>query len=63
VPEKSFWYLVDFTWKNGNWPYCSDEEIEATLTVKDIQGNIKELKCIGPNQAMTIMLGVDLAPN
>jgi hypothetical protein len=48
--------------KNGNWQYCSDEEIEAILTVKDIQGIIKELKCIRPNQAMT-MLGVNLAPN
>jgi hypothetical protein len=62
VPEKSFWYLVDFKWKNGNWYYRSREETEATLRVKDIQGNIKELKRIDYHQAMTT-LGVDLAPD
>jgi hypothetical protein len=62
VPEKSYWYLINFKWKNGNWHYCPIEETEATLSVKDIHGEIKVLKRIDYHQAMTT-LGVDLAPD
>jgi hypothetical protein len=33
VPEKSFWYLVDFKWSSENWRYCSSTETAANLTV------------------------------
>lgn len=25
VPEKSFWYLIDFKWEMGRWRYAMDE--------------------------------------
>jgi hypothetical protein len=35
VPEKSYWYLIDFKWHNGAWKYSTMEEIPFDLTVKD----------------------------
>jgi hypothetical protein len=26
VPEKSFWFLINFKWAQGNWRYTSIEE-------------------------------------
>lgn len=62
VPEKSHWYLVNFKWCNGRWKYCSSSENPASLTVKDIHGNIKLLTRLEPHEAKTT-LGVDIAPN
>jgi hypothetical protein len=62
VPEKSFWYLINFKWSSGNWRYCSSSEMAASIKVKDINGFLKELKRIEPHQAMTT-LGVDIAPD
>jgi len=39
VPSKSYWYLIDFKWKEGNWSYKLNEHGPATLTVKDLNGN------------------------
>jgi hypothetical protein len=35
VPDKSYWYLIDFKWKNGAWKYTTTEETEFELTMKD----------------------------
>jgi hypothetical protein len=35
VPDKSYWYLIDFKWKNGAWKYTTMEETEFELTMKD----------------------------
>jgi hypothetical protein len=35
VPEKSFWYLIDFEWNNGVWRYSKVEEIPFELTMND----------------------------
>jgi hypothetical protein len=60
--QKSNWYLVNFKWTNGIWRYCYSSETPATLTVRDIKGNIEELTRLEPNEAKTT-LGVDLAPD
>jgi len=36
VPEKSFWYLVDFKWQAGKWSYKTNEECPAELSVLDL---------------------------
>ena len=35
VPEKSYWYLIDFKWHNGAWRYSMTEETSFDLTMKD----------------------------
>jgi hypothetical protein len=35
VPDKSYWYLIDFKWKDGVWKYAMTEETQFDLTVKD----------------------------
>ncbi len=59
VPEKSHWYLIDFRWTGNEWRYISTAENPASLKVKDIQGNIKQLKRLEAHEAATT-LGVDI---
>jgi len=33
VPEKCFWYLVDFKWANQQWTYKKSTEVLGTITV------------------------------
>jgi hypothetical protein len=28
-PEKSFWYLIRFYWKNGKWAYVTNKDTSA----------------------------------
>jgi hypothetical protein len=35
VPEKSYWYLIDFKWHNGTWRYAMTEEAQFDLMMKD----------------------------
>jgi hypothetical protein len=35
VPEKSYWYLIDFKWNNGTWTYTTTEETQFDLTMKN----------------------------
>jgi hypothetical protein len=32
VPEKTFWYLIDFTWNGGEWRYKLVEECQGIST-------------------------------
>jgi hypothetical protein len=62
VPEKTFWYLIDFSWSSGCWKYKSVAECPGILWIKDITGARKELnRCDGHNAQET--LGVFLAPD
>lgn len=60
IPEKSRWFLVDFHWNSGNWTYKWNRNALGNLTVRDISGTTKVLKCLEPSEAATT-LGVDTA--
>jgi len=62
VPFKSFWYLIDFEWKEGKWAYKSSSEAPATLTVKDLNGECHTLTHLEPHEARH-SLGVQSAPD
>jgi hypothetical protein len=62
VPEKTFWYLVDFIWEAGQWRYCSIKECPADLYVKDIHGTRKRIKRYEVWEAMET-LGICLSPD
>ena len=38
VPDKSFWYLINFKWKEGKWRYATEDETPAVLSVLDKDG-------------------------
>jgi hypothetical protein len=43
VPEKTFWYLIDFEWKNGEWSYKSTKDCPGKVFANDILENRTEL--------------------
>jgi hypothetical protein len=62
VPEKAFWYLIDFHWQAGEWRYKSIAECSGDLTVQDINGLKKRLSRVEVHVAKET-LGILLAPN
>ena len=42
--EKSFWYLIGFKWKDGEWAYKTIDDSPASLTIKDDTGKRHEIK-------------------
>ena len=61
APDKCWWYLVDFKWKQGKWSY-SDEGVDQRLTVRNKDGQVENLKYLTCDVAKE-MLGVYIAPN
>jgi hypothetical protein len=41
VPEKTFWYSIDFSWSAGQWKYKTIKESPGSLYINDIYGNRK----------------------
>jgi hypothetical protein len=62
VPEKTFWYLIDFIWNSGDWRYKSISECPGEVSAKDIQGNRLTLRRVEVDKAEET-LGVYLAPS
>jgi len=62
VPDKTFWYLIDFKWVNGDWSYKTIAETPATLFVNDINDHRTWLRRVETYQAEET-LGIMLAPD
>jgi hypothetical protein len=41
--DKSFWYLIDFEWKNNKWQYRSIKDMPGNISVRDSDGVVKTL--------------------
>jgi hypothetical protein len=50
-PEKSFWYLIQFCWNNGQWAYVSNEETPASISVRNHAGDRVELEPLEVTEA------------
>ncbi len=61
-PDKSYWYLVSFTWSGGRWSYASILEAPATLFMNYIHEVRKTVRRISPHDAEET-LGVWIAPD
>lgn len=57
VPEKTFWYQIDFAWQGGDWRYKSIAESPGKLMVRDITGCHRTLKCLELHQSMETLVG------
>ena len=62
VPEKSFWYLIDFKWKSGKWRYSTPDETPGRLTVRDLHGVDRTLRRLHHTEAERT-LGVYISPD
>jgi hypothetical protein len=51
VPDKSYWYLIDFKWKDGVWKYATTEETQFNLIMKDKDEVRHVLSCLSVNEA------------
>jgi hypothetical protein len=63
-PTKSWWYLIHFSWKNGNWRYetrCNMPE-DINLSAEDKDNNRTNLCYLESLEAQK-MLGVFLSPD
>jgi hypothetical protein len=38
VPEKTYWYLIDFTWAAGQWSYKTISDSPGSIFANDLQG-------------------------
>jgi len=39
VPEKSFWYAIDFKWRSSRWSYMPKQTAVEPLEMNDHVGN------------------------
>ena len=61
APDKCWWYLVDFQWRNGKW-YMVNGGKGHSLTVRDKDKTVCTLPNLPPSTAKQ-MLGVFLSPD
>jgi hypothetical protein len=59
-PRKTFWYLIDFAWTNGDWHY--KKKSPRKLLVRNPEGIVQDLEQVSVSEARRT-LGVRLAPD
>jgi len=62
VPEKSFWYLIDFKWSSSCWSYMPKQTTMEPLLMNNHLGNCLPLLRLHTSEARWT-LGVYLAPD
>jgi len=62
VPEKSFWYLIDFRWWGSTWRYSKYPTEPGILSMPDHNQHEHSIKCL-PAETAQRTLGVYLAPD
>jgi len=62
VPDKCFWYLLDFHQENNKWRYKMEKELPGKLSVKDENQQVIIIPRLDLSEAQR-MLRVKLAPN
>jgi hypothetical protein len=60
VPSKSYWYLIDFVWKNGQWKYRSIKSMPGDISIRGVDGIRVTLERLEPSEARET-LGVFIA--
>jgi len=62
VPEKCFWYLIDFTWGKDSWQYTKWKDQDRTLSIPSSDGTKITIPRLDTTEARRT-LGVRLAPD
>ena len=62
VPSKSYWYLVDFTWRNDSWHYKSIADQPGDLSIRDSDHqpiNLERLEVSEARETLGVWLAMD----
>ncbi len=51
VPEKTFWYAIDFEWMNRELEYMPHDELNAILMMEDPIGNVHNVEHLAYDDA------------
>jgi len=62
VPEKCFWYLINFRWEHTHWKYVKWQEDDQTLSIACSDGSKVKIPCLDMSNTRQT-LGVRLAPD
>jgi len=62
VPEKCFWYLIDFEYTNNRWKYKKSNQAPGQITMLDSTRKQVTIQRLEPSEARRT-LGVRLAPD
>jgi len=62
VPEKCFWYLIDFEYANNKWKYKKSNQAQGKITMLDSTRKQVTIQRLEPSEARRT-LGVRLAPD
>ena len=62
VPQKCHWYLMDYTWINGNWVMLHPTATDFPLRVRSPSGRLVEIEQLPPQEARRT-LGIRAAPD
>ena len=60
VPSKSYWYLINFYWKNGVWAYRPISDMPGNISIWGVDGVRVTLERLKPSEARKT-LGVFIA--
>jgi hypothetical protein len=61
--EKTFWYLIDFKWKNNKWVYLSKAEAPGTVTMRQADSESRVPLTRKEAHEAPLTLGINVAPN
>ena len=61
-PPKSFWWLINFEWNDGEWSYSTVDETPASITMLNDDGEREEITRLEVHEAERT-LGFEMAPD
>jgi len=62
VPEKCFWYLIDFKYSNNKWNYKLCNQVPGSISILDMDRQQVTIQWLKPSEAQRT-LGIRLAPD
>ncbi len=46
VPEKTFWYAIEFEWEEGEWKLVENNDEDAALMMRDAKNQLQPIDCL-----------------
>ncbi len=46
IPEKMFWYAINFEWRDGEWNYAFIADLASTLRMQDTQNRVHNIETV-----------------
>jgi hypothetical protein len=63
VPSKSYWYLLNFSFRNNQWHYDSIDDTPGSLTIRDVSGfnrvQLDRLEVSAARETLGVFIAMD----